>query len=399
VEFPHLQVTRKWSYLKGIDQTEIDACFRLAMAFHAEHVALSDAEKKKKKYILGWFPKGDLNRRWENFLRTAEGGQKEVHIDYKQWLKFTIEDVCWWCGHPSSEAEQHGIDRWDSNVFDYSLLNGVSSCTPCNFFKGKLNLGAFLSHLRMILLHHSYEAILPPLVLAPSDLNQILHPAAESICRTSQPIHLPNIEDPEEALEVWRRFLGGAAKSGRIVKINFREFWALISKPCWYCGRTPSQVKIGLDRVDSTGHYILDNLVPACTACNKLKNGNKLELFIPHLAKILETQGFTLIPKHEVKRQDPLKPFGHVETDDVKTVQPQPKLSDLTLIRPVPSDEQLPCDVPMGNVNSKQTLPQQPEAAPTLADIGALMGLLRPSPLGGLQPVTPWSLFSLPGLK
>lgn len=62
---------------------------------------------------------------------------------------------------------------------------------------------------------------------------------------------------------------------------QFLEMWQL---PCRYCG---SDIKtIGVDRVDNTRGYVLDNVVSCCTTCNLMKRGMNAQDFISHCKKI-----------------------------------------------------------------------------------------------------------------
>lgn len=57
-----------------------------------------------------------------------------------------------------------------------------------------------------------------------------------------------------------------------------KEQWAqLILNPCHYCGISLKSIKrgSGLDRIDNSKGYILDNIVPCCYECNMIK-GNFL---------------------------------------------------------------------------------------------------------------------------
>lgn len=61
--------------------------------------------------------------------------------------------------------------------------------------------------------------------------------------------------------------------------------------PCAYCGLRGEQTAggkqaLGLDRIDSSQHYHLDNIVPCCTRCNMAKNVLSVSDFISHCAKI-----------------------------------------------------------------------------------------------------------------
>ena len=53
---------------------------------------------------------------------------------------------------------------------------------------------------------------------------------------------------------------------------EFKGFW---QKPCVYCGAEIET--IGLDRVDSSGPYHIDNVVPCCWPCNENKGTRSLK--------------------------------------------------------------------------------------------------------------------------
>jgi len=62
---------------------------------------------------------------------------------------------------------------------------------------------------------------------------------------------------------------------------QFKSFW---QKPCNYCH---SEIEtIGIDRVDSSGSYEMDNCVPCCSYCNYMKNDLSTEAFFSHICKI-----------------------------------------------------------------------------------------------------------------
>ena len=85
----------------------------------------------------------------------------------------------------------------------------------------------------------------------------------------------------------FRRRLGsikGNAK-GRNIDFNLTEEQVddLINKPCFYCGKEHSD---GIDRLDSTKPYTIDNCVPCCSICNRMKNKFSLEVFLDKVEKI-----------------------------------------------------------------------------------------------------------------
>ena len=75
-------------------------------------------------------------------------------------------------------------------------------------------------------------------------------------------------------------------KTNRIFNLTFEEFMLFWQKPCSYCG---DNIKtIGLDRVDNTKGYELENIVPCCTMCNRMKNSHTKERFLNQVTKIAE---------------------------------------------------------------------------------------------------------------
>lgn len=72
----------------------------------------------------------------------------------------------------------------------------------------------------------------------------------------------------------------------------------VISKDCFYCGSPPSNIKktknsigdgllySGIDRVDSSKHYVMSNIVPCCKICNYAKSAMDIEQFRAWAIKI-----------------------------------------------------------------------------------------------------------------
>ena len=70
-------------------------------------------------------------------------------------------------------------------------------------------------------------------------------------------------------------YKGNAKQRGiefHLTEEQFESFW---QKPCEYCGAEIET--IGLDRLDSDGHYTIDNVVSCCWSCNNSKGKKALE--------------------------------------------------------------------------------------------------------------------------
>jgi hypothetical protein len=92
------------------------------------------------------------------------------------------------------------------------------------------------------------------------------------------------------------------------------DWLKIVMQPCYYCGETdtrnratmesylrtrgkslkPEEVKLyevkmnGIDRVDSLRGYVLNNMVPCCGVCNRMKNNFSNDVFMDKIKKIYE---------------------------------------------------------------------------------------------------------------
>jgi hypothetical protein len=60
--------------------------------------------------------------------------------------------------------------------------------------------------------------------------------------------------------------------NNKYTDLGFQVFCELISQNCHYCSGLLSPGGIGLDKKDPSGWYMLDNVVPCCVSCNRVKN-------------------------------------------------------------------------------------------------------------------------------
>lgn len=85
-------------------------------------------------------------------------------------------------------------------------------------------------------------------------------------------------------------YKGNAKKKGYSFKLTEKQFSEITKQDCFYCGAKPSNVTgrkrksgnyiyNGLDRVDNTKGYTIDNVVPCCRFCNNAKSNHTLQEF------------------------------------------------------------------------------------------------------------------------
>lgn len=101
-------------------------------------------------------------------------------------------------------------------------------------------------------------------------------------------------------------------KNPNEIFLEKEKFLELIKKNCHYCDSPPQNEKIldsnskqisynkfsyikliynGLDRVNNEIGYTVDNIVPCCIVCNKMKSAMNVEDFYAHINKIINFKG------------------------------------------------------------------------------------------------------------
>lgn len=87
----------------------------------------------------------------------------------------------------------------------------------------------------------------------------------------------------------YSKYKSSAKVRGLDFDLSFKEFESFWQKDCSYCGSAIAT--IGLDRVDSSVGYKIDNLVSCCTTCNKMKLDLEEEEWLNKMFTILKYKG------------------------------------------------------------------------------------------------------------
>lgn len=112
--------------------------------------------------------------------------------------------------------------------------------------------------------------------------------------------NMRRLDGPNAAINsVITAYKKGAIRRGLSYNLPRDLFISLTNSDCNYCGKPPSTVRKrikdtsahfiynGLDRVDNNIGYEVDNVVPCCYTCNKVKMAQDLDHMYQHLIKIL----------------------------------------------------------------------------------------------------------------
>jgi hypothetical protein len=96
----------------------------------------------------------------------------------------------------------------------------------------------------------------------------------------------------------------GAKNRGLCFDLTLNEFISITQRNCYYCNSKPSQIHVvkykselnnnepfiynGIDRIDNDKGYKINNCVPCCGFCNKMKHKNSFNDFTIKIKKIYE---------------------------------------------------------------------------------------------------------------
>lgn len=112
-------------------------------------------------------------------------------------------------------------------------------------------------------------------------------------------VHFPRVEKDSSIIDMRRLALNsyrvGARSRGLEFSLTESYFYELVIQPCVYCGdfskKNVKEIKsytrsvkqpfryTGIDRVDSSKGYTVENSVPCCSICNRAKKDMDSELF------------------------------------------------------------------------------------------------------------------------
>jgi len=93
------------------------------------------------------------------------------------------------------------------------------------------------------------------------------------------------LRDNKNPMVRYAHYKEGAEARGLTFNLTGPEFWSFWQNPCAYCG---SDIEtIGLDRIDSSQGYSVDNVTPCCARCNEMKMSDSLETWLSHMQKVL----------------------------------------------------------------------------------------------------------------
>jgi len=92
-------------------------------------------------------------------------------------------------------------------------------------------------------------------------------------------------------------YKAGAKRRNLEYTLTDNVFKNLTHSPCYYCGQLPSNIRAkssaygayifnGIDRVDNSKGYVIENVVPCCKLCNQAKSDKTQQEFYDWIKKV-----------------------------------------------------------------------------------------------------------------
>lgn len=182
--------------------------------------------------------------------------------------KQMIAHSCFYCNTSSTDG-LHGIDRMD-NTKGYILENCVGCCETCNFMKKSLDAHTFVE--RCIHIATCFDS---------SEIKQTKFPSAWKQSNSS-------------SFNDYKRRANKKALNFDITKEDYQN---LVQNKCYYCHRESNEShKNGIDRVDNTKGYSLDNCVTCCFECNAMKTDLDKKAFIDKCIQVAKHVDLKSLP-------------------------------------------------------------------------------------------------------
>lgn len=117
--------------------------------------------------------------------------------------------------------------------------------------------------------------------------------------RRGKPLFANRIDPRQRTInDQWNVFRKAARKKGDNF-ITKDEWLDLSQRVCVYCGVAPSNCRKaavpyaedfwynGIDRIDSSKGYVVENVQPACWVCNRMKGNMSHDDFLAHIRRIV----------------------------------------------------------------------------------------------------------------
>jgi hypothetical protein len=196
-----------------------------------------------------------INDIWRDYCKGTVKRDLTMPISYEKFVDQTIRP-CFYCNR-FSENKYNGIDRYDNKI-GYTEENVRPCCTNCNMMKNDYNPNAFIDKIDAIV---SYKST------GESKMGELVKTWPELMSKN------------KDGYKTYKRI------SENVRRIEFilseAEYEAFKKAPCYLCGIKSDNNHInGIDRIDNSIGYTLENCKPCCGHCNTMKGSLSFDEFI-----------------------------------------------------------------------------------------------------------------------
>ncbi len=231
-----------------------DAAHREARAEKARSRRLT-ARQHEIKYNESF--RGRLKRYMYDLRRQADVDKVPMTLAEEDVVELS-DGECYYCG---DVIEHFGVDILDPAA-GYIRENAVGCCTICNKARKDHDWRDFVRVMCNIAKTHNQDLLW--------EYDYTFKKAVKDV-----------------GSAVYSKYMDNAKRRNLDFVITVDEFQTLTSRPCYYCARHDRNV--GLDRIDSSMSYTLDNVVPSCGTCNLMKNKLPQCVFLDKAQKVFST--------------------------------------------------------------------------------------------------------------
>lgn len=227
-------------------QRQIEADVEQYLSKNAENAKQWRENNQEKVVVSNQIRLENIKIHYSNYKRSANDKNLTFSLLSEEFDKI-VKNPCYYC-RTIQERGFNGVDRQNSEI-GYIMENCVSCCQMCNYMKASLSVDAFLGRVEHILTHNG-------------KINGRLFPEMF----------------PDYMSSSYSEYKKRATKKNIDFHLSNDDYLYLVTQDCYLCGKKSNSYHLnGIDRLDNSKGYKLDNVKSCCASCNYTKKNYLLE--------------------------------------------------------------------------------------------------------------------------
>ena len=232
----------------------------------AEQAKKWRAKNREKMDEVNENKKNSKEENYNVYKRSAEYKNLDFTISYDDYINI-VDKECYYCGIIQDKGF-NGIDRTNQTI-GYLLDNCVSCCKICNYMKGSCNDKVFINRAEHILTFQN-------------KISGNLYPKCFADYKGSS----------------YDSYKNRALKKELEFVLTIDDYNNVTQRECFICGKESDNThRNGIDRMDNSKGYILDNVNPCCGECNYMKKDYNFDCIMDKFERIYQKH------KNEIKNE------------------------------------------------------------------------------------------------